>query len=85
MPPVPRAPSWDTIKWDQKVPKWLSDVAESGRLMIDLPGRHLTYHAPEFAKPITVEPGAWLINRGKGVLRVVDNSTFEAVIGIREH
>lgn len=74
-----RSATWENIKWSGKPPKWISDLADQARLRVDPMRQQLFYYAPEFGKPIPVEPGAWLINRGGEVLRVVDNSTLEAV------
>lgn len=80
----------DRAQWSAQ-PKWLQDVLDQGRIHIDGVGRHgepgrpgdtrLIYHppAPYSGQRLTIESNAWLVDRGDGVLRVVDNATYEAV------
>lgn len=62
-------------------PKWLQDVMDAGRIHMeyDRGERVPVYRTPDHGHVYLVEPDAWLIDLGGGVLRVVDNTTFDAV------
>lgn len=65
-------------------PQWLLEVMEKGRLSVNnATGAHrpgeLEYNPPVPGHRFTVEEGGYLVNLGKGELRVVDKRTFEAV------